>query len=93
MNAKTAVKVGIAAGAMSLIASLGGCASCDRQWKTAQSNTTGLNRKVTLYNDKGEVMREWEGIISLGDDDAQIMFDLDGKRYVIQGGIVVVEEL
>ncbi len=72
---------------------LGGCASFDRQWKTVESNTAGLNRRVTLYNDKGEVMREWEGVISLGDDDAQIMFDLDGKRYVIQGGIVVVEEV
>lgn len=79
--------------ASAMVLGLGGCASCDRQWKTAQSNTAGLNRKVTLYNDKGEVMREWEGVISLGDDDAQIMFDLDGKRYVIQGGIVVVEEL
>ena len=76
-----------------VVLGLGGCASCDRQWKTAKSNTAGLNRKVTLYNDKGEVMREWEGVISLGDDDAQIMFDLDGKRYVIQGGIVVVEEV
>ena len=90
---KTSNKVAALCVASAIVLGLGGCASCGRQWKTMESNTAGLNRKITLYNDKGEVMREWEGVISLGDDDAQIMFDLDGKRYVLQGGIVVVEEL
>ena len=90
---RTKLKVVAIVATSAIVLGLGGCASLDRQWKTAESNTYGLKRKVTLYNDKGEVMREWEGVISLGDDDAQIMFDLDGKRYVIQGGIVVVEEM
>lgn len=90
---KVGTRIAVICAVALIVFGLGGCASLDRQWKTAESNTAGLNRKVTLYNDKGEVMREWEGVISLGDDDAQIMFDLDGKRYVIQGGIVVVEEV
>lgn len=72
---------------------LGGCASCDRWTKSVGSNISGgLDRTVTLYSNTGEVVKTWEGTIDLKESDEEILFDLDGKRIVIQGGIVVVEE-
>ena len=73
---------------------LNGCASCARSQKTWQSEISGgLERKVTLYSTTGEVVDAWEGKIDITDSEDEIMFDLDGKRTVIHGGIVVVQEL
>jgi hypothetical protein len=73
---------------------LGGCASCSRGAKTWESELSGgLNRKVTLYSTTGEVVGAWEGKIDLTQSETEVMFDLDGKRTVIHGGIVVVQEL
>lgn len=53
----------------------------------------GLHRKVTLYDYDGEVLREWEGTFDVDENDQECYFDIDGKRVIIQGGIVVNEEL
>ena len=83
---------------IAVIAALGialnGCASCARSQKTWQSEISGgLERKVTLYGTTGDVIDAWEGKIDLTDSEEEIMFDLNGKRTVIHGGIVVVQEL
>ena len=73
---------------------LGGCASCARMQKSFDSEMSGgLTRKVTLYSTTGEIVDAWEGKIDITDSDQEVMFDLDGKRTVIHGGIVVVQEL
>lgn len=73
---------------------LGGCASCARAQKSWESNLSGgLERKVTLYSTTGEVVDAWEGKIDLSASEDEIFFDLNGKRTVIHGGIVVVQEL
>ena len=72
---------------------LGGCASCDRAMKTLDSDMSGgLYRTVTLYSTTGEKIRGWDGKIDLTQSEEETMFDLDGKRVIIHGGIVVVEE-
>lgn len=72
---------------------LSGCASCSRMAKSWGSDIDGgLNRTVTLYNNQGEVIKAWDGKIDLTDSEDEIMFDLNGKRVVIHGGITVVEE-
>ena len=72
---------------------LGGCASCDRSMKSFDSDINGgLNRTVTLYSTTGEKIRGWDGRIDLSQSEEEIMFDLDGRRVIIHGGIVVVEE-
>ena len=71
-----------------------GCASCSRMGKSVESNVGGgLDRTVTLYSNTGEELRKWSGKIDLEDDSDEVLFDLDGKRVVIQGGIVVTEEV
>lgn len=91
---KNAIRLALAATlALAVTSPLTGCASCSRVGKTFESNTVGLNRKVTLYDNQGEVIQTWEGVISLDESDNEVLFDLDGKRVVIQGGITVIEEV
>lgn len=72
---------------------LQGCASCSRAFKTFDSNVSGgLDRTVTLYDNTGNVVDSWEGKIDIQYQDGRTLFDLDGKRVTIAGGIVVVEE-
>lgn len=72
---------------------LQGCASCNRAVKTFDSNLSGgLDRTVTLYDNTGNVVDSWEGKIDVQYKDGRTLFDLDGQRVTITGGIVVVEE-
>ena len=88
------LKIAIIAVVAALGVALGGCASCSRNMKSWDSEWSGgLNRKVTLYSNTGEVVGAWEGKIDLTQSETEVMFDLDGKRTVIHGGIVVVQEL
>ena len=54
----------------------------------------GMDRTVVLYDYEGDELARWEGKIDLqvSDDGGHIVFDQDGKRTVITGGIVVSEE-
>lgn len=73
---------------------LSGCASCSRTFKSFNSDMNGgLERKVTLYSTTGEEIKSWEGKFDVSDSEDEVYFDLDGKRVIIHGGIVVNEEL
>jgi hypothetical protein len=88
------LKIAIIAIVAALVVALGGCASCSRGMKSWESNVSGgLERKVTLYSTTGEVIDAWDGKIDLSQSEDEVLFDLDGKRTVIHGGIVVVQEL
>ena len=90
LKAKAAL-LSVAIGASVL---LGGCASCARDMKTLSSDWNGgLDRTVTLYNYNGQKMREWSGKFDLSNSSQEVYFDdQNGKRVIIHGGIVVVEE-
>lgn len=80
--------------AAAICVALGGCASCSREMKSLSSDFGGgLHRKVTLYDYDGEILGQWEGVFDVSENDQEVYFDLDGKRVIIQGGIVVNEEL
>lgn len=80
--------------AMILMLGLQGCASCSREMKSMQSDFGGgLHRKVTLYDYNGDVLGEWEGTFDVAENDQEVYFDVDGRRVIIQGGIVVNEEM
>lgn len=46
----------------------------------------------TLYDNTGKEIKSWHGKIDLESNDQEVFFDLNGKRVIIQGGIVVSEE-
>lgn len=72
---------------------LSGCSSCSRSVKSISSDIGGgLDRTVTLYDNTGKEIKSWHGKIDLDSNDQEVFFDLNGKRVIIQGGIVVSEE-
>jgi hypothetical protein len=88
------LKIAAIAVVTALGVALGGCASCARAQKSWESNVSGgLERRVTLYSTTGEVIDAWEGKIDLSQSEDEVLFDLDGKRTVIHGGITVIQEL
>lgn len=73
-----------------------GCtANQQRGLKTIESNWSGgLDRVVILYDYSGNEIQRWEGKIDLqvSEEGGHVIFDQDGKRTVIAGGILVSEE-
>lgn len=79
--------------AIVIVCGLAGCSSCSRSVKSMSSDIGGgLNRTVTLYDNTGNEIKSWNGKIDLESNDQEVFFDLNGKRVIIQGGIVVSEE-
>lgn len=72
---------------------LTGCASMQRDMKTISSDWGGgLNRTVTVYDYTGNPVQSWTGKIDISESENEVWFDLNGKRTVIQGGIIIVQE-
>lgn len=95
MSKKTIMGASALAVAGVLAVGLSGCASCDRMAKSWDSEiSNGMNRTVVLYDYEGDELARWEGRIDLqvSEEGGHIVFDQDGKRTVIAGGIVVSEE-
>lgn len=95
MSKKTIMGASALAVAGVLAVGLSGCASCDRMAKSWNSDVSnGLERTVVLYDYEGDELTRWEGRIDLqvSEEGGHIVFDQDGKRTVITGGIVVSEE-
>ena len=79
--------------AIVIVCGLAGCSSFSRNVKSAVSDYSGgLNRTVTLYDNAGNKLKSWHGKIDLESNDQEVFFDLNGKRVIIQGGIVMSEE-
>lgn len=76
-----------------LVTMLTGCASWSRSWKSFTSDLSGgLNRTVTVYDYNGNVIKSWSGIFDISESENEIFFDLNGKRIIVQGGIIIAEE-
>ena len=70
-------------------------ASVERQMKSFSSEYSGgLNRVVTVYDYNGDEITSYTGKIDIEETETpnKVKFDLDGKRTVVYGGIVVVQE-
>ena len=77
-----------------LLLSLTACSSLSRAGKDISSDFGGgLDRTVTVYNYNGEVIATYTGTIDIEEGEGgKIKFDLDGKRTIIYGGIVIAQE-
>lgn len=71
-----------------------GCSRCSSELHTWRSETFGLEREVILYSYDGDTLGYWAGNINVISDTGtqEIYFDVDGKRTVLYGGIVKVQE-
>lgn len=70
------------------------CESCQRELHSMQSDFSGgLHRKVTLLDYNGDTLKVWEGKFDVQFTDMNSAYwDMDGKRVMISGGIIVNEE-
>jgi uncharacterized protein YoxC len=70
-------------------------ASVQRTLKSINSEYAGgLDRTVTVYDYDGNEIATYVGKIDVEDTETggKVKFDLDGKRTIIYGGIVIVQE-
>ena len=69
-------------------------ASVQRKIKSISSDYSGgLERTVTVYDYNSNIIKQYEGKIDIEESSTdKVKFDLDGKRYIIYGGIVIVDE-
>lgn len=76
---------------------LSGCTSSfEREMKSWDSEMNGgLNRVITVYDYNGDVIKTYEGKIDIetSTSNDKVLFDLNGKRNIIFGGIVTIEEV
>ncbi len=64
-----------------------------RNFKNFKAETVGLNRVVTVYDYNGGVIRQWEGRILVdGNGERTKITTSDAKTFIIDGGIVIIEE-
>lgn len=67
--------------------------SGQRAFKTQESNLGGgIERTVTVYSYDGDEIQSWTGKFDVTENDQETYFDIDGKRVIIQGGIIINEE-
>ena len=86
-------KIAVFALLATMVLSLAGCASWSRTWKSFGSDITGgLNRTLTVYSYDGDVLGQWSGKFDVSESENETFFDVNGKRVIIQGGIVINEE-
>lgn len=70
-----------------------GTARGQRALKTQVSNLDGgLSRTVTVYSYSGDEIASWSGKFDVTENDQETYFDIDGRRIIIQGGIIINEE-
>lgn len=68
-------------------------ASGQRAFKSQESNLGGgIERTVTVYSYNGDEIQSWTGKFDVTENDQETYFDIDGKRVIIQGGIIINEE-
>lgn len=87
---------GIIAGFLlaSITMMVNGCTSSQkRELKSLEANWMGgVDRKVTVYDYNGKVIKVYEGRIDMSKSEKEVDILLNGKRIIIHGGIVVAEE-
>ena len=72
---------------------LSGCEPFKRDLKTMSSEWGGgLNRTVSVYDYNGGLIKSWTGQFDVSENTDEVWFDIDGKRIIITGGIVINEE-
>ena len=75
------------------IVCMSGCASTQRKMKSTLSDLKGgLDRTLTVYDYNGQEIKSWTGKFDVSESENEVYFDLDGKRVIIHGGIVINEE-
>lgn len=81
-------------GSLSLSFMLAGCTSLDDTIKDHKSDTSGLERTVTIYSKTGKVLKEFHGkhVRTKYNDGGALVMNIDGKRVQVMNSDVVIAE-
>jgi predicted small secreted protein len=74
---------------------ISGCSSLQRAGKNIASDFGGgLERKLTVYNQSGQPIKEYQGKFDVQANEYgnKVLFDMNGKRIIIYNATVIVEE-
>ena len=73
---------------------LSGCTLWEDTVTNFKSNTEGLDRKITVYSQTGEVLEEYEGenVRTEVNDGGQLLINLGDKRVQVMNANVIIEE-
>lgn len=72
-----------------------GCQTFDSMKKDFESDTKGLDRKIEVYDDSGNLIKTYEGEnvrVDTNEYGNKVVFIIDGKRIALYNATVVVEE-
>lgn len=69
-----------------------GCAGCNNDLKHIKSQWVGLNRHITLFNNNGGIIREWDTRAKVEDNGGTCYFIVDGKAVTIAGTFLIEEK-
>lgn len=72
---------------------LTGCNSCRNDFRHLKSSVTGLQRTITLYNNNGQVIKEWKTSGVVEDKGGSFYFlDNNNKAVYVSGTLVITED-
>lgn len=73
---------------------MAGCESLQRMGKSWDSEFGGLERTVEVYSQDGQLIKTYEGKldVQVNEYGNKVLFDLNGKRVIINNAVVVTEE-
>ena len=64
-----------------------------RMQKDQESAENGLNRVLTVYDQNGKAIKEYEGKFDIEwGDGGKVKFDINNKRTIIYNAIVICQE-
>ena len=46
---------------------------------------------ITLYGYDGNILKQWDGELTLHQDNYQCYFDYEGRKVIVRGGILVAQ--
>ena len=46
---------------------------------------------ITLYGYNGNILKQWNGELTLHQDNYQCYFDYEGRKIIVRGGILVAQ--
>lgn len=68
-----------------------GCGEITNLSKHLHSSLSGLNRKITLYNSNGGIIREWVTQAKVEDKGGTCFFVVNGKAITVSGTFIIEE--
>lgn len=74
---------------------MSGCTALEDTLTNFESNTSGLERTITVYSKTGEVLKTYEGenVRTEVNNGGQLLINLgDGKRVQVMNADVIIEE-